>query len=475
MGRGNVSLGTSLETIGSYAFYNSPDLGNPSYGSLTLPDTVTSIGTYAFNGTYAWRNASGVIYIGDWVVGYVEGDSPLPSITIRDGTIGIANYAFYNAASLTMVTIPYSVQSIGMAAFYGCSSLVQVTVNDLLHESQLREIGEYAFYKCSSLSGVYLPEGLETIGRSAFYRSGLTSVEIPSTVTEIGPYAFYRCEALTEVTFAGGAAAQLRTVGTYAFAYCQVLEKIELPDAVTTIETRAFSQCRALTTLSLGQNLTFLGDYAFYYCMSLTEVTLPDSLTAVGGRVFYRCSALASVTFGSGVTCIGDYAFYGCSALTELDLPLSLREIGDYAFRSCTGLTSVILGDHVEAVGIHAFNGARGLTVYCEAESAGERWHARWNSGYRPVVWGCTLSDDESYVVSFVKTENSLLNPEATNGISDPLRDGYTFAGWRTQTEAGETVYSSDQLKDVPDGTALTAVWTEGEPEPEPPVEEEQA
>ena len=78
-------------------------------------------------------------------------------------------------------------------------------------------------------------------------------------------------------------------------------------------------------------------------------------------------------------------------------------------------------------------------------------------------------------MVSFVKTENSLLNPEATNGISDPLRDGYTFAGWRTQTEAGETVYSSDQLKDVPDGTALTAVWTEGEPEPEPPVEEEQA
>ncbi len=482
LGRGRISLGGSLQTIGSYAFYNDSDFGNPSLGgSVSIPDSVTSIGTYAFNHTYAWSSkSSGIVYLGKWVVVYVEWEETQPSITVRTGIIGIANYAFYDCTSVSSITLPHTLETIGMAAFYGCSNLTSVLINVFEEDSRLREIGDYAFYRCENLTRFevtnadYPMQQLETIGRSAFYRSGLTSIEIPGSVKEIGPYAFYNCPQLTQVTFAEGNS--LETIGMYAFAYCSALTAVELPDSVTTIENRAFSQCRALETLSLSDSLTSLGEYAFYYCIALKEIELPDSLTAVSGRAFYRCSALTSVRFGNELERIGEYAFYGCNMLTTLDFPASLREIGAYAFRSCSALTSVVLGSHIETIGIHAFNGPKNLTLYCEAEGPATGWDARWNSGYRPVVWNCTLSEDGKYVVSFLKTTDGILNSDATNGISAPLREGYVFSGWSAQTETGEVIYSLAELEEIPDGTVLTAVWTPAPEEtPEIPADGEDA
>jgi uncharacterized repeat protein (TIGR02543 family) len=78
------------------------------------------------------------------------------------------------------------------------------------------------------------------------------------------------------------------------------------------------------------------------------------------------------------------------------------------------------------------------------------------------VVWGCTLSEDGSYVVSFTKTASSISNPTATNGISAPYREGYTFGGWAT-VEGGTASYTAANVNSAADDTVLYAIWIENE------------
>lgn len=479
LGRGYISLGTQLEQIGNYAFYGCSDLGNTSYASsgMKIPDTVNNVGTYAFNGTAFWKNTkSGIVYVDDWAVGFVD-DGVTASFTVKSGTVGVSNYAFYKWATLGMITLPESLEMIGNGAFSECPNLSRVQINEFC---KLTEIRDYTFYKCGKLNKVDLPGDVERIGRSAFYKSGVMVAEISQWITEIGPYAYYGCADLIDVRFEAGS--RLKTIGDYAFGGCLSLETVALPDNLLEIGYRSFTKCGALKSITLGGNLTTLGEGAFNACGALEEIVLPESLTAIGDKAFYKCAGLKNITFGSRLEKIGNYSFYGCSSLTILVLPQSVTTVGDYAFRNCNGLTSFVIGENIQTLGSHVFNGCKFLTVYVEGTEAAEGWSLRWNSSYRPVIWGCTMSADGSYVVSVVKKTDFVSNPEAKNGISDPCREGYVFGGWAVKPEGAteEVVYPSAELvasESIPDGAVLTAVWKVAEapvlPE-EPPAETDQ-
>ena len=154
---------------------------------------------------------------------------------------------------------------------------------------------------------------------------------------------------------------------------------------------------------------------------------------------------------------IGNFAFYGCSKLCTLNLPSSLKSIGKQAFRACTGLTSVVLRNGVTNIDEHAFYGCKQLTIYAESSSAQAGWHERFNSGYRPVVWGCTLKD--GYVYSVTKTAALVRIPNSNDTLEAPKRDGYEFLGWSRTEGAALPEYTADGLKYVDDGTKLYAVW----------------
>ena len=119
----------------------------------------------------------------------------MTSVTIPNSVTSIGDYAFEKCSGLTSVTIGNSVTSIGREAFSNCSGLTSVTI-----PNSVTSIGNEAFWNCRSLTSISIPNSVTSIGRWAFaYCRGLTSVTIPNSVTSIGEYAFSSCSNLENV------------------------------------------------------------------------------------------------------------------------------------------------------------------------------------------------------------------------------------------------------------------------------------
>ena len=162
----------------------------------------------------------------------------------------------------------------------GCSSLTSVTIPD-----SVTSIGNSAFGDCTSLASITIPDSVTSIGNSAFDDcTSLTSITIPDSVTSIGNSAFSDCTSLTSVTIGNG----VTSIGNYAFSDCTSLTSITIPDSVTSIGNFAFYYCNSLTSVTIGNGVTSIGAEAFVYCNSLKEVYCKPTTPPTGGsNMFY--------------------------------------------------------------------------------------------------------------------------------------------------------------------------------------------
>ena len=210
----SISLEEGTLSIAQYALAYCTGLT-----SVTIPSSVTSIGRGAFEGTTWFNNQpDGLVYAGKVAYGYKGTMPENTSISIVEGTLGVAQEAFAYCAGLTSVTIPNSVTEIGWSAFSGCSGLTSVTIGN-----SVTSIGYYAFSYCRGLTSVTIPNSVTSIGEAAFaYSTGLTSVTIPSNVKKIGINAFRECSGLTSVTVPNS----VTEIGNYAFSGCSGLTDV---------------------------------------------------------------------------------------------------------------------------------------------------------------------------------------------------------------------------------------------------------
>lgn len=449
----NISLGIGLKTIGEYAFCNNTQLDNNTLSPYSwIPESVTSIGAYAFYNTKLWnspRNNDGIVYAGNWVVGYNSNN--LGSIVLQfdsDRIAGIGDYAFSDCETLSSIQGLSSCRYIGKGAFYGCSRIASVTLNRNLTEIRektffecsallkvsmprtLKSIGDYAFYKCSSLTTVDLSEtNCESIGRSAFYSSYIQELILSQSLISIGDYAFYKCNGLTNVEFT---------------------ENIDY------IGEKSFYKCELLTSITLNNKLKEISEYAFAYCSNLTSIDIPNSVEKIGKAAFYNCSNVQTLSFGENLKSIGDYAFSGLSLVENLTLNQSLESIGNYAFKGLESLKSIVLLDHIQVLGQHCFYGCKNLTIYTNAESLLGEWHNRFNSLYRPIFWGVEL-DENNNIISIHISETSFNNRQASNGINSPTMNGQTIAYWQDENN---TKYTTEELINIDRDCKLVAVYT---------------
>ena len=413
----SVTIPNSVTSIGGRAFFGCSSLSSinipdgvtsireyafsvcSSLTSITIPNSVTSIGNYAFsdcssltsivvdggNTTYDSReNCNAIIetatntlitgcqntIIPNSVTSIRGGafyGSSLTSITIPNSVTSIGIFAFSNCSSLTSITIPNSLTSIGIYAFSDCSSLTSITI-----PNSVTSIKGYAFYKCSSLTSITIPNSMTSIGGSAFRDcSGLTSVTIPNSVTSIGNYAFRDCSSLDTIRIEATTPPALEeevfdnTPASICYIPCGTLAAYEVSDWANYMGEFVEEGCApiqmcgddlyweyadgVLTITGTGDMYDYAADTDVpWYDVrgNIKTVILPDAMTKIGQNAFYKCTAMTSINMPTSLTAIGEKAFAQDTKLAcEIILPASMTTIASRAFFNCQAVTAF----HIEA------------------------------------------------------------------------------------------------------------------------------
>ena len=342
----SVTIPDSVTSIGYSAFS-----GCSSLTSVTISDSVTSIGDYAFSGCYklveVYNKSSLNIVAGSSTYGYVGYNAK--NVYTEEGgswfTDTADGFRFF-----------YDGEQGYLMGYYGSKTAIDLPASFTAYDGALVEsyaIYKYAFEGCSSLTSVTIPDSVTSIGDNAFNKcSGLTSITIPDSVTSIEYCAFEGCSSLESMTLPFVGATMDGTEDTH-FGYIFGASHNDYNDDYVPTSLRE-------VIITGGTSIG--GWFAFYGCTGLTSITIPDSVTSIGYCAFEGCSGLTSVTIGNSVTSIGYSAFSGCSSLTSVTIPDSVTSIGERAFYSCRGLTSITIPDSVTSIGSSAFYDCTGLT-----------------------------------------------------------------------------------------------------------------
>ncbi len=398
---GEYTLPATLEKIGASVFKN-----NTKLESFEVPNTVKTIGEYAFEGaslktlTFEAGNDTNLLTIESYA--FKDCDF-VKTLNLPNRTASLGTYSISNMDSLETLTLGNSLTEIGIYAIYQNHALKSVAVPDTV-----KEIGYCGLASNYGLTSISFGEDsqLEKIGGWALSNNrSLKSIEIPKTVKKIEYYGLYQnsgtsAGVLDTVTFQEGSV--LEEIGPYAFYYTNI-KSIEIPKTVTDIAYYAFAYTKELKTitfeeggtenLTIGSHGTYVTSssgttseyygYAFY-SSGLTSIEFPARLTEIGQYSFTYCYDLETVTLEAGKDSnlwqIGNYAFRGCSSLKSFYFPKSLTNlsafkisstthvrpaIGNYAFWDCTSLENAIFemgGDKPMTMGHGAFYACTSLT-----------------------------------------------------------------------------------------------------------------
>ena len=264
-----LSQNSDLKRVSEHAFEYA------GVTAFTMPSDLDEIGEYAFNG------------------------AKLRNIVFNDVVTSIGDYAFANCGlvDMTVMTMPESIEYLGINALKGADTIEEITVPFVgtVEDAESCSFANLFGGKARNVRKVVILKG-KYLGVGAFFNEGgqlydnLEEVVLPETLIEIGAQAFSSSQLIKTINIPDN----VQIIGIDAFAYTY-LEMVHLPKTLKKIENGAF-----------------WGSY------SLKNITLPDSLEEIGQDVFNQSEVLEKITVPKNVKYIGDAAFSGCKNLTEI-------------------------------------------------------------------------------------------------------------------------------------------------------------
>lgn len=334
-----------------------------------------------------------------------------PQDELKSCILSIGRYAFSGCKNLKKISIPVSVEIIGLAAFSGSG------IESIHLPANLKTISTAAFSGCTNLKSVEFPAGLTKIENMAFEKSGLIRMELPDTVTTMGSGVFSECPNLEFVKlprnleiielsmFEKCAKLQsvvfpenVKVIGRWAFMWCDELQNFTLPESVETIGLQAFIDCESLTEVTIPANVTTIEQNSFSGCGKLRAIYVAEGnpayqsvdgvLMTKDGTMVHTCPGAKEGTFviPNGVTTIASLAFFDCQNLKRLVIPATLTTINERGFDFCDNLLSFYFsGAAPEEELLKKMDISSDATLYYLEGQSG--WTSPTYLGYKTALW----------------------------------------------------------------------------------------
>ncbi len=271
----DLVIPNNVTSIGSYAFF-----GCSSLTSVTIPNSVTSIGNLAFINcsslTSPLYNAHCFAYMPTSYSG---------AYTIPEGIEQIAGGAFIHCSSLTSIIIPNSVTKVGGGIFYGCSLLESIVLSENITSLpywQEEKRSYYGFFQqCKSLTSITIPNSVTSIGDYAFF--GCSSLTKTNYTGDIAGWC--------NIEFGSSDANPIHQSHNF-YINDQEIKDLVVPNCVTSIRPRTFSNCSSFTSVTIPNSVTSIGYEAFNNCEKLGTLVLGDKVKSIGDDAFNGCNKL---------------------------------------------------------------------------------------------------------------------------------------------------------------------------------------
>ena len=307
--------------------------------------------------SYKTKTTSVVVEKGITEIGGFSGFTILTDISFSESIKSIKSSAFQDCEKLEKIDLTKGMEEIGDWAFAGCVKLSNITLGE-----NITKIGYNAFAGCSGLKKVMMNARLEN-EQQAFWKAGTEGIDVVygKGITKIG--SLFTKSTVRSVEIPEG----VKTIGDSAFTDCEKLERIELPESMEQVGQYAFEGCRGVSHLKI-KSPNCIYDQSFGSFPGLGEKA--DNLTVEFGekvteipRLIRMGGNVKHVKFDGEVEKIGDSVFDGWSNIEEIEIPESVKEIGDWAFVGCVKLSNITLGPNITTVGYGAFYGLTNLTT----------------------------------------------------------------------------------------------------------------
>ena len=293
----------------------------------------------------------------------------LRRIILPDGVKRIEEGAFAYCINLEEINIPSSLQYLGTYAFMMCVSL---KTDPLIFPEGFERFGQLVFSDCSSLTGkVVLPSTIKEIDDGAFFRSKITSINLPEGLERIGLAAFYACRL--EEIWIPNSCQDLSSPTLFQQNY--FLKRIHLPEGLDRIPKGFADACFKLQEVNIPSSVKSIGIAAFQQCYSLKKIELPNGLETIETDAFWHCDSLEQIVFPATLKMLGQES---CSYISELKRIYCMASEPPICEESTLNPGNTPFGDYEP---VHNLSTPNDIPVYVPVGTA-EKYRKAWGWDY---------------------------------------------------------------------------------------------